>query len=291
LFFFFSLLILASSASWRFVLRTEMRMIRYLRLFSAFARFGLATEMSFRANFLVKLLVEILWLGILLVFYWKLFDFTSNIAGWNRSEYFFFVGCHYALAGFVETFFLTNCTEFAELVRSGDLDSYLLKPIDEQFLISCRWIDWSTLPNILQGVAIMALALAMLGWTFNPLLLALFLILFACGCALAYSFLLMLSCTAVWLVRNQNLMEMWWLFTTLMRYPRAIYEGPWARPFGMFFTFIIPVLVVVNVPAQTMVKSLEPGFIVWTVVAALAMLVISRRFFRRALQSYRSASS
>lgn len=86
-------------------------------------------------------------------------------------------------------------------------------------------------------------------------------------------------------------MEMWWLFTTLMRYPRAIYEGPWARPFGMFFTFIVPVLLVVNVPAHTMVKTLEPGFIVWTVVAALAMLVVSRRFFRRALQSYRSASS
>jgi ABC-2 type transport system permease protein len=267
-------------------------MARYLRLFAAFARFGLASEMAFRANFLVKLLVEILWLGILLVFYWKLFEVTPSIAGWSRSEYFFFVGCHYALAGMVETFFLSNCTEFAELVRSGDLDMYLLKPIDEQFLVSCRWIDWSTLPNIVQGTAIMVVALAVMDWTFDPLRLALFLVLFACGCALAYSFLLMLSSTAVWLVRNQNLMEMWWLFTTLMRYPRAIYDsGPWARPFGWFFTFIIPVLVVVNVPADTMVKAFDPWFIAWMITAAVAMLLISRRFFRRALQSYRSASS
>ncbi len=266
-------------------------MTRYLRLFAAFARFGLAGEMAFRVNFLVKLLVEILWLGILLVFYWKLFEFTPNIAGWNRSEYFFFVGCHYALAGVVETFFLTNCTEFAELVRTGDLDGYLLKPIDEQFLVSCRWIDWSTLPNIVQGVGIMAVALTLIPWTFDPVNFALFLLLFACGCALAYSFLLILSSTAVWLVRNQNLMEMWWLFTTLMRYPRAIYRGRWASPFGFFFTFLVPVLIVVNVPAETMVKSLDLGFIVWTIVASLAMLVLSRRFFRRALQSYRSASS
>ena len=266
-------------------------MVRYLRLFAAFARFGLASEMSFRANFLVKLLVEILWLSILLVFYWKLFEFTSSIAGWSRSEYFFFVGCHYALAGIVETFFLTNCTEFAELVRSGDLDSYLLKPIDEQFLISSRWIDWSTLPNVLQGVVIMAVALAAMDWPFDSLRFALFLILFVCGCALAYSFLLMLSCTAVWLIRNQNLMEMWWLFTTLMRYPRSIYEGPWARPFGMFFTFVVPVLLVVNVPAHTMVKTLDPGFIVWTIAAAVLMVFVSRYVFRLALRSYRSASS
>jgi ABC-2 type transport system permease protein len=266
-------------------------MTRYLRLFVAFARFGLATEMAFRVNFLVKLLVEILWLGILLVFYWKLFENTSSIAGWSRSEYFLFVGCHYTLAGIVETFFLTNCVEFAELVRSGDLDTYLLKPIDEQFLISCRWIDWSTLPNVVQGIVIMTIALAVMDWKFDPLRFLLFVVVFTCGCALAYSFLLMLSSTAVWLVRNQNLMEMWWLFTTLMRYPRAIYEGPWAKPFGWFFTFVVPILIVVNVPADTLIRVLDPVFILWTVIAAVGMVLISRRFFRRALQSYRSASS
>ena len=39
-------------------------------------------------------------------------------------------------------------------------------------------------------------------------------------------FLLMLSSTAVWMVRNQSLYELWWLFTSLMRYPREIYRGP-----------------------------------------------------------------
>jgi ABC-2 type transport system permease protein len=251
----------------------------------------LAAEMAFRANFLVKLFVESLWLGILLVFYLKLFESTASIAGWSRGEYFFFVGCHYALAGVVETFFLSNCTEFAELVRSGGLDQYLLKPIDEQFLITCRWIDWSTMPNILQGVAIMVGALIVMDWTFDPGRLALFAVLFVCGCSLAYSFLLMLSSTAVWLVRNQSLMEMWWLFTTLMRYPREIYRGSWATPFGWFFTFIIPVLVVVNVPAETLIKTLDWRFVAWTIFASLAMLVLSRRFFHRALRSYRSASS
>jgi ABC-2 type transport system permease protein len=111
---------------------------RYLRLFGAFARFSLATELAFRANFLVKLLVEALWLGILLVFYLKLFDNTTAIAGWTRSEYFFFVGCYYALGGVVETFFLENCSAFADEVRTGDLYRNLLKPIDEQFLLSTR---------------------------------------------------------------------------------------------------------------------------------------------------------
>jgi ABC-2 type transport system permease protein len=95
----------------------------------------------------------------------------------------------------------------------------------------------------------------------------------------------------VWLVRNQNLMEMWWIFTTLMRYPRGIYDGTFAKPFGWFFTFVVPALVVVDEPAEVMVKVLDPIIIAWTCFAAFLMCAASRFFFRYALRSYRSASS
>src|SRR5262245_42462503 len=103
---------------------------RYLRLFAAFARFGLLSEMAFRSNFLVKLFVEILWLFLLLVFYGTVFRQTDHVAGWSQAQFLAFLGCYFALEGVIETFFLSNCTEFSTLVRSGDLDLYLLKPID-----------------------------------------------------------------------------------------------------------------------------------------------------------------
>ena len=265
---------------------------RYLRLLGTFARFGLANEMAFRANFLVKLTVEAIWLSILLAFNGILFGNTDDIAGWDKNRYLFFLGCHYALSGIVETFFLENCTGFAELVRTGDLDFYLLRPIDEQFLITSRHMDWSTFPNVLQGAGVMVYALWAMQWQFDPGLLLAFLALFACSCAMTYCFLLLLCSLSVWMVRNQSLMEMWRLFTSLMRYPRQIFAAnAWSRPVGFLFTFIVPVLLVVYVPAQTMVRVAEPGFIAGMVVATLALLYLSRAFFRRALSSYRSASS
>ena len=137
----------------------------------------------------------------------------------------------------------------------------------------------------------MAIALAGLGWTFDGQRLFTFLVLFVCGTGLAYSFLLLLSTSAVWLVRNQSLMELWWLFTTLMRYPREIFAGRLASPLGFFFSFIVPVLLVVYVPARTMLRAVEPRFVGITLLATVLLLWLSRRFFRRALQSYRSASS
>jgi ABC-2 type transport system permease protein len=263
---------------------------RYPRLWLAFGRYGLLRELAFRGNFLVKMSVEVLWLALLLVFYRTVFSQTSLVAGWTEGEYLFFVGCHFALGGLIETLFLENCNAFADLVRSGDLDFYLLKPIDEQFLITCHSIEWSTAPNVLMGAAVMGFALADVGWPSAAQVL-LFLVLFGCATALAYSFLLLLMSGSVWLMRNQSLYEVWWLFSTLMRYPREIFQGTWASPLGWVFTFLIPVMLVTNVPARVMVKALEPGMVALTLAATVVLLWGSRRFFRLALRRYRSASS
>ncbi|MGZ3469724.1 MAG: ABC-2 family transporter protein, partial [Isosphaeraceae bacterium] len=140
---------------------------RYLRLLGHLARYTLNRELAFRGNFLVKVSVEVLWLGIMIAFYRTVFARTSNVAGWSEPDYFFFVGCYFALNGLVETLFFENCNEFAELVRTGDLDFLLLRPIDEQFLVSLRRIDWGTAPNVLMGAALMVIALVQKGWEFD----------------------------------------------------------------------------------------------------------------------------
>lgn len=264
---------------------------RYARLLGSLARYTLNRELAFRGNFLVKVSVEVLWLGILLAFYGTVFARTKSIAGWSESEYLFFVGCFFAMNGLIETLFLENCNEFAELVRTGDLDFLLVKPIDEQFLITCRRVDWATAPNVLMGAALMATSLVKMGWHFDPVRIVAFLVTFGCGTAIAYSFMVMLTSLSVWLVRNQSLMEMWWLFSSLARYPKSIFQGTWAAPMGVFFTFVLPILLVVNVPSTAMVKALEPGMIAFTLASTAVLVWASRRFFQHALRSYRSASS
>jgi ABC-2 type transport system permease protein len=176
-------------------------------------------------------------------------------------------------------------------VRTGDLDALLLKPIDEQFIVTCRRIDWGTGPNVLMGSVVMVVALVQMGWAFDLARVVTFLVTFGCGTAIAYSFMLLLTSLSVWLVRNQSLMEMWWLFSSLARYPKEIFDVPWAAPLGAFFTYCVPILVVVNVPANAMVRVLDRTMVGLTVAATVVLLWLSRRFFQHALRSYRSASS
>src|SRR5262245_59859729 len=247
--------------------------MRYLRLLGSLGVYTLNRELAFRGNFLVKVSVEVIWLGILIAFYRVVFAHTRTVADWSEPQYLFFVGCFFALNGLIEMLFLENCNEFAELVRTGDLDGLLLKPIDEQFLITCRRIDWGTAPNVLMGAAVMGISLYQMGWTFELLRVAAFLISIACGTAIAYSFMLFLTSVSVWMVRNQSLMEMWWLFSSVARYPREIFAGRWAD-LGRFFTYLMPILVVVNVPANAMVRVFEPKALAVTIAASAILLFL-----------------
>src|ERR1700733_2011949 len=175
---------------------------RYFRLMGSLARYTLTRELAFRGNFLVKVSVEVLWLAILVAFFRVVFARTSMIAGWSEPQYFFFVGCFFAMNGLIEMLFLDNCNEFAELVRTGDLDGLLLKPIDEQFLITCRRIDWGTAPNILMGTIVMVISLMLMHWQLDFLRVLTFAITFTSGTAIAYSFMLLLTSISVWMVRT-----------------------------------------------------------------------------------------
>jgi ABC-2 type transport system permease protein len=266
-------------------------MTRYLRLLAALARYGLARELAFRGNLIVKVVVEMIWLAILLIFYLTVFQKTSSVAGWTQERYMFFVGCYFAMSALVETFFLGNCNEFSDLVRSGDLDFLLLKPIDEQFLVTCRSIDWTTLPSALVGVVVMVASLWRMDWDFDPMRVALFVAMFLCGLGLAYGFLVLLTAASVWMVRNQSLYELWWLFSSLMRYPREIFTGSFASPVGWFFSFVVPAMLIISVPADVMVRAFDPRVVGFAAAATVVLLVVSRKVFRLALRRYRSASS
>jgi ABC-2 type transport system permease protein len=131
----------------------------------------------------------------------------------------------------------------------------------------------------------------------SPLQVALYLVFLLCGVAILYSLMVSLAATSIWLGRNQTLYNFWFYITNFSRYPMEIYEGPLGTPLRRFFTFIIPVLIVVNVPARFMVAPLVPRspsdlvLPVFAVAATSASLVASRWVFHRSLLSYRSASS
>ncbi len=269
----------------------------YLGVFLTFARNSLVRDMTFRANFIIETVSSLSWMAMNLGYYMLIFRFTSSIGrntGWGEYEFFVFLATTLVVNSIVQAFFMPNCEEFSELIRTGGLDFALLKPIDTQFLISLQKIDWASLSNLLFAIGLLAFSLAHLPAWPTAAQFLLYPLYIACGVAIMYSLMITLSATSVWLGRNQTLYDFWFYITNFSRYPMEIYHGTVGTPLRVFFTYIIPVLVVVNVPAQLLAKPLAAQgwpLAIFALFSAAASLWTSRQIFRRAMLSYRSASS
>ncbi len=278
----------------------------YLKVFATFARNSLVRDMMFRTNFLLEAVSSLAWSIMNIGFYWIVFEHASSIGsqtGWGKYEFFVFMGTTWIINSLVQAFFMPNSEEFSEMIRTGGLDFAMLKPIDTQFLISFRKVSWSSLSNLLLGIVLVCLSLNQLAtrpedpWRIQATAIVLYPLYIACGAAILYSLMICLAATSVWLGRNQTLYDFWFYITNFSRYPMEIYARGWGIPLWLIFTFVIPVLVVVNVPARLLAQPLTPRaswewpLAIFTLFATVACLFASRWVFQKALLSYRSASS
>jgi len=278
----------------------------YLRVFATFARNSLIRDMTFRSNFVIEMISSMGWMCMNLGFYILIFSYVDSIGantGWGKFQFFIFFATTILINSLVQAFFMPNAEEFSELIRTGNLDFALLKPIDTQFLISLHKVHWSGLGNTGFGLCLLSYSLWKLYVTEGihpaPIQFVLYPFYVVCGVLILYSLMIGLASSSVWLGRNQSLYNFWFYITNFSRYPMEIYDGPGrrgavGRGLRQFFSFVIPVLLAVNIPARLMAWPLAANnwrLAAFTLLATFASLWLSRRIFYWALKSYRSASS
>ena len=262
---------------------------RYFEIYSIMLRNSLIREMSFKANFLLWMIVEILWFCGQILFFSIIFGQVNRIGDWSKWEVVLLVGTHQIIAQLFQAFFFVNVANVPELVRTGKLDSLLVLPLDSQFAVSTKQFGLDSVINAVIGAAVVLLALTRLQITPSAGAVLLYLIALGFGVAVHYSIMLSLAAVSFWIIRAQGLVYGYFNFLNIARYPDVIFP----KLFRFVFGWIIPVVIVANIPARLLIKSLgQPGWLMFhLIVAGTIAAMISRVFWRFALRHYSSASS
>jgi len=262
---------------------------RYPALFAALWRNSITREMQFKTNFILWIIVEALWFALQLAFMSVVYGHTESIAGWNRWQVILLVGCSHFIQQVFTAFFLTNISDISEHIRTGRLDFMLLLPVNTRFLISFRKVDLGAFFNATSAIGVMVWALRNLGHTPGLLEIAGFLGLCLAGLIFHYSLMFLLSSAAFWIVRAQGVVWGYYNLFNIARIP----EG--AIPQGLFrrvFTLVLPMLLVSNVPSQTLLGTLRsPLHAALLVSLSLACFAASEWVWRLSLRRYSSASA
>ena len=143
--------------------------------------------------------------------------------------------------------------------------------------------------NAILGGVVVIVALSNLHVTPSVSAVLLYIVAVGFGVAVHYSIMLSLAAFSFWIVRAQGLVYGYFNFLHIARYPDVIFP----RVFRFIFGWIIPVVIVANIPARLLIKPLgQPGWLMLHLVLAGSIaFCLSRVFWRFALRHYSSASS
>ena len=265
-----------------------MSLKRYLTIYAALWKNSVAREMSFKGNFLLWIIVELLWFGLQLCFVSVVFSQTSSVGTWTQWQMVLLVGASNFIQQVYQAFFLVNCTNLSELVRTGKMDFLLLLPINTRFIVSLRQVDLGAFVNALFAVAVMFYAAGKLSLQPTLAQLAGFGALCIVGILIHYSLMFMLAAISFWTVRAQGIVYGYYNLFNIARMPDDAFRGA----FKAVFTFALPVLLVSNVPVRVLADKITlPAS--WLMLLALgaAWALISEWFWRVSVRRYTSASS
>src|SRR6059036_1720827 len=142
--------------------REQSRMRRYVEIWGIMLRNSLIRELSFKVNFILWMVVEVLWFCGQIVFFSIIFGQVDRIGDWSKWEVILLIGTHQMIAQSFQAFFFANVSNIPELVRTGRLDSLLVLPIDSQFAVSTKQFGLDSVLNAILGGIVVIVALAKL---------------------------------------------------------------------------------------------------------------------------------
>ena len=262
--------------------------IRYLGIYAALWKNSVTRETMFKGNFLLWIIVELLWFALQLSFIGVIYLHTEQIGTWTKWQVVMLIGASHFIQQIFQAFFLVNCVNLSELVRSGKLDFLLLLPVNTRFVVSLRQVDLGSFVNAATAVAVMAYAARQLQLAPTLAQMLGFLVLCVAGILIHYSLMFLLAAISFWTVRAQGIV---WGYYNLFQIARMPDEAFQRGVFKAVFTFALPMLLVSNVPVRLLADKLASPTPLLLLVMCVVCLAVSEWGWRLSVRRYTSASS
>jgi ABC-2 type transport system permease protein len=252
-----------------------------------FFRIGALNDLQYRASFAVQIFQSAIALGTGLAVLALVFSQTTELNGWSQPELLAVMGVHILMGGVIGTLIQPHMVRLMEDIRQGTLDFVLTKPEDAQVLVSVREIRiWQAVDGIV-GAVVIVFALVQLGGSFGIGQALAFVLAFILGGLTIYCFWLILTVGAFWVVRIDQIVELFEGVYQSGRWPVTIYPG-WLQ---VSLTFLVPIAFAVTVPAQALTSRLTADTFALAAGFAIVLLLVTRWWWRFGLRRYSGASA
>lgn len=261
---------------------------RLFRMHRIFVVQELKRMVEYKGDFVVGVIGFLLVQISNLLFLWIIFAQIPDLMGWSMNEVVFVYGFSLIPKGLDHLLFdnLWNIGYF--IVRKGDFDKYLTRPVNTLFHVMVEKLQIDALGELIMGIALVSVTLPQLTvhWSVLKVVLLLLVIPF---CALIYTGIKTITASAAfWSKRSGNIIYMFYMMSDFAKYPITIYNNVVKG----VITYIVPFAFTSYFPAVYILRDENPLYCLGlTVLISVFLMLIGIFVWHRGIRAYESAGS
>lgn len=262
-------------------------MSRYLRLYASFVRFAFSKSLEFRLDFYFRIVMDLIFYAVNIVFFKVLYLHTDSLAGWSEPEALVFVAMFLVVDAIHMTVFTNNIWGLSSMINDGSLDYYLTRPVSSLFFLSLRDFAVSSCVNLVFAVGILVWALLNCPQALTIGNLLLLPLLLGIGTFLHYLVAIVFVIPTFWTHSGRGFGSVYHIMTRFSERPDRLFHGG----LRLVLTTIMPLSLIASVPARILLEPFDLGLILHLLVVTVALFGFVVWQWGRGLRSYSSASS
>jgi ABC-2 type transport system permease protein len=259
----------------------------FLKLINTFLKINIQMSLAYRADTVINILLNLMWLGWELLSLSIIFSNTATLGGWGPGELIALLGVFRLVNTLMIALIWPNTEKFNASVRDGSFDYNLLQPVNSQFLVSFSRITVWRIWDLVLAFILIIVGVNLAGDFVTPLSLLSFFFLTLSGAIVLYSLWIVLIALTFWFTKFDNNVTILQALLDSGRYPATIYPA-WLR---VIVTFVIPIAVATTIPLQALRGDLDGRQILLFLGVGIASFAIASQVWRFGVKRYSGASS
>jgi ABC-2 type transport system permease protein len=258
-------------------------------LYNKYVKMHTKSSMQYKANIaMLSFSSMLISVGEIIAVY-MLFAKFESVGHWGFYEAALMFGIITCVYSFTECF-ARGFDEFPKLIKGGELDRFMVRPVNMVYQVFGSKIEFSKLPKSILGLIIAIISLFNLGITWTITKVIVLILTFVCGCMVILGVMMIGAGISIYTVENLEFVN---IITNgakeLCYYPLDIHNKWIAK----FFTFIIPIACFNYLPISYLLGYGNLPQVVYALSPLIGALFIipCATFFILSLRKYQSSGT
>jgi len=261
---------------------------KHLTIYKSFFAMYLKSRLIYKADFVLGFCSQLINLIFSVAFISLLFTQVESIQGWTFNEILLLAGFSGVILNLHHVFFFALYSLGENYILSGNMDRYLVRPLNVLFQVFAQYIADDNISKLLANTVIIGYAWSQIGLALTPMKILYGFTAVITGVMVIASIFLVFATTAFWTGRSKAVFWLFFRVSDFRKYPYSIFS----QPVQLLLITLIPIAFTSFFPTTFLLGIAEwRAWQIATLIVGPLFYFFAYKFWKFGLSKYSSTGS